>query len=602
MSTLRKFTPLVPVLIVLVLLIGPSFGLIGAVAARHIMLIAMLALMVSGLNLVLGYTGELAVGQVAFYAIGAYVVGFVGMTLGQTDLFFGLAAVIVGAIVVGLVTGVPSLRLSGWPLAMVTFFLVLIVPNLIEIFGGWTGGGQGMPVDRATLFGSELGAYGYYVVVVVVTAAWFVVVRNTILSPHGTGFLVLRQSAELAGSLGMSVYRTKLKVYVLGTIAPALGGALFAWLDGFIAPDSFTFGLAITLLAASVLGGGTSIYGALLGATVLHFTEDSLTGFNQYQLIIYGLFLAVLAIVLPEGVIGLLRRWLGRFLPAPGRLVHDDTHTEDPLRLDDLQGKAVVIEDLQKSFGGNHAVRGVSLTARPGEITALIGTNGSGKTTVLNMVNGFLRADSGEIRLGEGADGQEIGAYSVDAVARAGVARTFQTPIMPAGVSTVDFVALGGYLTDPASLAETVLRLPGHRRRVTRATHRAERLLGELGLADDLHKDVDSLPLGTRRLVEVARSLAAKPSVPLLDEVGSGLDEGDLARLEDILRRIRDAGVTIILVEHNFPLVMRLADHVHVLSRGETLAEGPPAEIRGVSRVAEVYLGSAGATTNEEKR
>ncbi|KAA0918449.1 ATP-binding cassette domain-containing protein [Dietzia sp. ANT_WB102] len=597
MSSLRKFAPAIPLLLVVVLLVGPSFGLIGAVAARDIMLVAVLALMVSGLNLVLGYAGELAVGQVAFYAIGAYIAGFVGVSLGQTDLLIGLVAVIIGAIVVGLLTGVPSLRLSGWPLAMVTFFLVLIVPNLIEIFGRWTGGGQGMAVDRATFFGSELGAYGYYIVVVVVTALWFLVVRNTILSPHGTGFLVLRQSPELAGALGLSVYRTKLKVYVLGAIAPALGGALFAWMDGFIAPDSFTFGLAITLLAASVLGGGTSIYGALLGAAVLHFTEDSLTGFNQYQLIIFGLLLVVLAIALPDGAVGLLRRWFSRVLPASGHLVTDHSHSDEALQLDGMRGAPVVVDSLDKSFGGNHAVRGVSFTARPGEITALIGTNGSGKTTVLNMINGFLRPDSGTVRLGEGDQVRTLSSMSVDAAARAGVMRTFQTPIMPAGVTTVDFVALGGYLTDPASLAETVLRLPGHRRRVREATIRAERLLGALGLADVMDKDVDSLPLGNRRLVEVARSLAASPSVLLLDEVGSGLDEGDLARLEDLLRRIRDAGVTIILVEHNFPLVMRLADHVHVLSRGTTLVEGAPSEIRDNPDVATEYLGTTPENT-----
>ena len=597
MSSLRKFAPALPLLLVVVLLVGPSFGLIGAVAARDIMLVATLALMVSGLNLVLGYAGELAVGQVAFYAIGAYIAGYVGMSLGQHDLLIGLAAVIVGAVVVGLVTGVPSLRLSGWPLAMVTFFLVLIVPNLIEIFHTWTGGGQGMAVERATFLGSDLGAYGYYIVVIVVTAVWFAVIRGIILSPHGTGLLVLRQSSELAGALGMSVYRTKLKVYVLGTIAPALGGALFAWMDGFVAPDSFTFGLAITVLAASVFGGGTSIYGAVLGAAVLHFTEDSLTGFNQYQLIIFGLLLVVLAIALPDGVVGLLRRWLNRYLPAPGRPAGEHTHTGEALELDGMRGEPVVVDALDKSFGGNHAVRGVSFTARPGHITALIGTNGSGKTTVLNMINGFLRPDSGSVRLGEGSGARTLGTMSVDAVARAGVTRTFQTPIMPTGVSTVDFVALGGYLTDPAPLAATVLRLPAHRRRVREATARAERLLGALGLAEVMDTDVDSLPLGNRRLVEVARSLAASPTVLLLDEVGSGLDEGDLARLEDLLRRIRDAGVTIILVEHNFPLVMRLADHVHVLSRGTTLAEGPPEQIRDNPDVAVEYLGRAPENT-----
>ncbi|WP_227999797.1 branched-chain amino acid ABC transporter ATP-binding protein/permease [Nocardia australiensis] len=590
MHTLRRLSPYLSVPLLLILLIGPYFGLINAVGARHIMLIAVLALMVSGLNLVLGYAGELAVGQVAFYAIGAYVAGFAGMSLGQTDLFVGIAVVLVVAVAVGLLTGVPSLRLSGWPLAMVTFFLVLIVPNLIQIFQRWTGGGDGMAVDRATFVGAPIGAYGYYIVIVLVTAAWFLIVRNVILSPHGTSFLVLRQSPELAGALGLSVYRTKLKVYTLSTVAPALGGALFAWLDGFVAPDSFTFGLAITVLAASVLGGGTSIYGAILGATVLHFTEDSLTAANQYQLIIYGLFLAVIAIALPDGIVGLMRDRLARFLPVPGKSTDDDI-PDTPLSLGALTGRVVHVEHLSKSFGGNHAVQDVAFTARPGQITALIGTNGSGKTTVLNIINGFLKPDSGTVSLGDAPSTTVLTSRSVDAVAHAGVQRTFQTPIMPSGVSTVDFVALGAYTGNPASLVQTVLRLPGYRRRLRDATTRAEQLLNTLGLATTAHKDADSLPLGTRRMVELARSLAAGPVVLLLDEVGSGLDEADLTRLEHVLGLVRDAGATIILVEHNFPLVMRLADHIHVLSRGQTLVEGPPSVIRADARVAQEYLG-----------
>lgn len=592
-----KYFPLVPALALALLLIGPAIGVINAVGARHIMLIAILALMVSGVNLVLGYAGELFVGQVAFYAIGAYLAGFVGMSLGQSDVLLGLLAVILAAVVVGVLTGIPSLRLSGWSLAMVTFFLVLITPDVIQILRRWTGGFEGFAVDRATLFGLELDAYGYYIVVVLVTASWFLVTRNTILSPHGTSFLVLRQSPELASALGLPVYQTKLKVYVLGTIAPTIAGALFAWLDGFVAPDVFTFGLAITLLAASVLGGATSIYGALLGAAVLHLTEDSLAEFNQYQLIAYGLVLAVFAIVLPQGLTGVLRSWLtklGQRFSGPTRIPETPVEGNN-VELEQLHGEAIYVEDVEKHFGGNHALRGVSLTAQPGEITALIGPNGSGKTTLLNVVNGFVRPDSGSVRLGSGETGVELSNKRVHQVSKSGVARTFQTPIMPQGVSTLDFVSLGCYLTDPASLIETVLRLPGHRRRESNSRARAEGLLGSLNLTHLAGQDVDSLPLGTRRLVEVARSLAARPSVLLLDEVGSGLDGVDLERLEELLARIRDAGVTIILVEHNFPLVMRLADRIHVLSRGSTLREGLPAEVRTDENVISEYLGGTPA-------
>lgn len=597
MAKLRSYAPAFPIIILLVLLIGPYFGVIDASGARFIMLVGILSLLVSGLNMVLGYAGELSVGQVAFYAIGAYVAGFVGMTLGVNDILVGLLAVIGVAIVVGLITGIPSLRLGGWPLAMVTFFLVMITPNVIEVLAPWTGGGSGMPIDRGTLLGMELDAYGFYVFVVVVVAAWFVVARNVILSPHGTGFLVLRQSPVLASSLGLSVFKTKLKVYVLGTIAPALGGALFAWMDGFVAPDTFTFGLAITVLAASVLGGGTSVYGAIFGAAVLEFTQDSLTGLNEYQAIVYGLFLIIIAILLPEGVTGWIKELVRKQRPAwfASDRAHLDPKTGDAHFFIEIKGRPITISGLHKSFGGNHAVRGVDLVAEPGQITALIGTNGSGKTTVLNMVNGLLKPDAGSIELG-GRSSVSLAGAKPDAVAQAGVARTFQTPIMPKGVTTLDFVALGAYVSKHPSLLSTVLRLPTYTRGHREARETAFALLKNLGLEHTIDMDVDSLPLGNRRLVEVARCLAASPSVFLLDEVGSGLDEGDIERLEVLLRRIRDAGATIILVEHNFPLVMRLADKVHVLTRGETLIEGEPEVVRNDEAVIRDYLGGSTST------
>lgn len=590
MAKLRQITPALPLLVVVFLLIAPYFGIINASGARFVMLVGILALMVSGLNMVLGYAGELSVGQVAFYAIGAYVAGFVGTHLGVSDVLIGLAAVIVLAIIVGLITGIPSLRLAGWPLAMVTFFLVMITPNLIEVLKPWTGGGVGTAVDRATLFGAELAAYPYYVFLVVVVALWFAVARNVILSPHGTGFLVLRKSPILASALGMSVFGTKLKVYVLGTIAPALGGALFAWLDGYVAPDTFSFGLAITVLAASVLGGGTSIYGAIFGAAVLQYTQDTLTGFNEYQAVLYGLFLIVIAIALPDGATGWMKGLVNKRWPSLFTHTHAPSTSGNGLCLKPIAGTAVSVEGLDKSFGGNHAVKGVSFTAEPGQITALIGTNGSGKTTVLNMVNGFLTPDGGTIGLSAPSVDSLVG-LKPEKIARRGIARTFQTPMMPKGVTVLDFVSLGGYVHKTPGLLSTVLRLPGYRAQQRAAMGSAMSILRDLGLDHLANTDVDSLSLGNRRMVEVARCLTASPSVFLLDEVGSGLDEGDLATLENLLNAIRDAGATIIVVEHNFPLVMRLADKIHVLSRGETLIEGTPEQVRNDPVVIRDYLG-----------
>ncbi|MFI0369093.1 ATP-binding cassette domain-containing protein [Actinomadura sp. 1N219] len=596
---LRGGMPVAGVVATALVLFAPLLGL-NDYWARTVLLIAILSLQVSGLNIVLGYAGELAVGQVFLYAVGAYVTGYLGVTHGITDVGLIMACAIACAIVVGLITGIPGLRLGGWSLAMLTFFLVLIIPNLVKVLESYTGGTNGLAPPVPTLFGTALSRDALYMLIIAVTAVWFLIARNMILSRHGNAFLVLKQSPVLASSLGISVFRLKLLVYVTGAIPACLAGVMFAWLDGFIAPETFTFTLALSILAASIVGGSTSIYGALAGAAIVQMGQQSFNSFQEWQLIIYGVFLLVAGILLADGLTGLARKWLRwaarRFgfagfmaaAPAPA-----DGPASGPAKADvgALPGVRLRTEGLSKAFGGNRALREVSIDAEPGQVTALIGPNASGKTTLLNLVCGFYRPTAGAIRLGD----RDLGGLRPYGIARAGIARTFQTPLIPSGMTTRDFVATGRYISHRVRVPSAVLRLPGFRRGYAADDAEAVRLLGLLGIADVAGQEVDSLPLGTRRLVEVARALAARPAVFLFDEVGSGLDEGDLAGLERAIGLIRDAGGTVVLVEHNFPLVLKLADRIHVLSQGGLLVSGTPAEIQADPRVLEEYTGSKAA-------
>ena len=257
-----------------------------------------------------------------------------------------------------------------------------------------------------------------------------------------------------------------------------------------------------------------------------------------------------------------------------------------------LAGKVLTVTGLRKDFGGVTAVDDVTLDAAPGEVTALIGPNGSGKTTLLNLVCGFYRPTAGSIRLGE----VELGGLAPFRSARAGVARTFQTPLIPKGMRARAFVSTGRYVTHRVSMAASILRLPSYWRGSRETDAEALRLLALLGIEHVADSEVTSLPLGTRRLVEVARSLAAEPKVFLFDEVGSGLDEEDIRRLEEAIEMIRRAGGTVVLVEHNFPLVLKIADRIHVLSQGSLIASGTAAEIQSNRRVLEEYTGSRDTT------
>ncbi len=256
--------------------------------------------------------------------------------------------------------------------------------------------------------------------------------------------------------------------------------------------------------------------------------------------------------------------------------------------------------NLRKDFGGVTAVDDVTLEAVPGEVTALIGPNGSGKTTLLNLVCGFYRPTAGSVRLGD-VDLSGLAPYRS---ARAGVARTFQTPLIPKGMRARAFVATGRYVTHRVSMSASILRLPSFWRGSRESDAEALRLLALLGIEHVADAEVTSLPLGTRRLVEVARSLAAEPKVFLFDEVGSGLDEDDIHRLEEAIELIRRAGGTVVLVEHNFPLVLKIADRIHVLSQGALIASGTAEEIQSNRRVLEEYTGSSdtGETIEELER
>lgn len=602
MATLsQRLRPAAALVLVALAMVAPGAGLINAYWARTVMLIAILSLLVSGLNVVLGYAGELAVGQVALYAVGAYVAGYLGVRFGASNVLLALGAAVVAAVVVGLLTGIPGLRLGGWSLAMVTFFLVILIPNLIGIAEHITGGSLGLATAIPTLFGAEITGNRLYVLILAVTAVWFIVVRNLLLSRHGNVFLVLRQSPILASVLGLSVYRLKLLVYVVGAVPAALAGALFSMLDGFIAPETFTFTLALSVLAASVVGGATSIYGAIAGAAVLQLGQQAFTGFQTWQLVIYGAFLLVCGVAFNRGLAGLTRDALAwvrhrvQAAPAPHTASRTDTpEAAEIAELPTLSGVVLRTDRLSKSFGGNAALQDVSIEARPGEVTALIGPNGSGKTTLLNLICGFYKPSSGQLLLGD----EPTGGRPPHAVARRGVARTFQTPLIPKHMSTLAFVATGRYARHRVGLLSTVLRLPSFRRNYRADDVAALRLLRLLGIADAADRPVDTLALGTRRLVEVARSLAAEPRVFLFDEVGSGLDDSDLAALERAIRLIRQAGGTVILVEHNFPLVLKLADHIHVLSQGRLLASGTPQEIEDDRRVLAEYIGATPDATD----
>ncbi|AJR18790.1 branched-chain amino acid ABC transporter ATP-binding protein/permease [Pimelobacter simplex] len=576
---------LVPLAAGILLILVPYFNLEYSIV-RQLQLAMILSLLVSGLNLSLGFAGELALGQVAMYAAGAYTAGMLSQR-GHTDIVLQLVAAGVAALLVGILTGIPGLRLGSWSLAMTSFFLVLLLPDVLAIFREDTGGRNGLTgILSPTLFGRMLTPEDYFMVIAIVTVAWFAVMRNIAVSRHGTALRVLKQSPVLAASMGINVFRMKLMAYALGAVPAGLAGALFASLDLYISPEAFSFTVATTILAASVLGGSASVYGAVFGAFILQFGLNQSTEFQRYSLVVTGAFLIIGGVLLTGGLSGLARSlWKRAVGEEPAAAADKDAARPDEVPA--VPGKVLKVEGVAKSFGGNQALKGVDLVASPGKVTALIGPNGSGKTTLLNMICGFYRTDAGVIAL----DDRQLQRMGPDRVARTGVARTFQTPNIPEGITVREAVMAGRYAGHRATVLEAVLRLPRYRKVRRADLAEADRVLDLVGIRHLEDAEATALPLGQRRLLEVARCLISNPGVLLLDETASGLDEDEVERLAEVIRRVRDAGGTVVLVEHNFQLVLSLADEIVALAHGELMAKGTPEEIQNNERVMSEYLG-----------
>lgn len=571
---------------------SPWLGL-GAGTSREVVLIATTAMVVTGLNLSLGFVGELAFGQAAIYAAGAYTAAYVAINV-INDLLVATGLAILVALVIGILTGVPGLRVGGWVLAVSSFFLVLLVPPVVNIFGAQLGGYEGLtgiPVPMLLGFPLE-GAY-FFVAVVVACSAWFAVYRNLVTSPHGDAFRVVKNSPVLAQSLGISVYSMKLRAYAIGGIPAGIAGVFTAYLDGFIAPSTFGLDLAIGILAASVLGGTTSIYGPIVGAAIIVVAPLRITAFQDFSLVAYGVLLIVGGTVMTLGASGLLRGRLPRGLrgllgarrPQVGDDVHAVARVDHPLEA--RSGARLSVSGASKAFGGNQALSAVTLVAESGQVTALIGPNGSGKTTLMNSICGFHRLDAGSVDFGD----ETLSGRTPAAISRLGVGRTFQTPLVPEGLTATAVTRTALYDVRRPSMWRSVLRTRAYRRSERASADAVRRTLDDVGLTGLAGVPADALPLGTRRMLELSRVLVARKGLVLLDEVASGIDEEEIQGLVSVIQRLRDAGATVVLVEHNFSLVKALADVVVVLAEGRVIASGTPQEVESDPDVIAKYLG-----------
>jgi sulfate-transporting ATPase len=567
-------------------------------------LVASMLFAIIGLSIVVltGYAGQLSLGQMALAGIAALVAGRVNQSTGWPFLVVALIGVL-AAVGAGVLFALPALRSRGVTLAVVTLGLGIAVDKVIFSNPEYTGGISGTEVDPPDLFGWSFASaahperYAFVVIAVFVVVA--ILVANTRRGKIGRRFLAVRSNEHAAASLGISVPATKIAAFALGAGIAALGGVLMAFRFGVVQYSGFTFIASLQVVMFTVIGGVGFVAGAALGSILAlgglgaWFGAEviGLDNTSHWLVFVSGLLLLLVLIVYPDGQAELigrkLRPWLRRVrLPRTTSTADADAAAQPTEAVVDAPRTtpvALTVEGLSVSYGRARVLDDVSLVVEPGRIVGLIGANGAGKTTLLEAISGYVRCESGTVRVGDDV----VTAASARRLARAGVRRSFQ------GVESFDDLSV----TENLLVAHETLGARSWVREMVRPTLPVvppplARLADRFGLTPDLDKAPNELSLGQRRLLGVARALAGRPSILLLDEPASGLNTSETEQFAALIRDVVErSGVGVLLVEHDVDMVIDLCDDVVVLDVGRVIFRGPASEVMGDQAVRTAYLG-----------
>jgi branched-chain amino acid transport system ATP-binding protein/branched-chain amino acid transport system permease protein len=550
-----------------------------------LLLCFLLAIMASGWNIISGYAGYISLGQSAFLGLGGYTTALLTLHLHRSPWLF---VPVGGAVAAGvaLLLGLVMLRTRGHSFVIITIAFLLILQLVALNWRSFTGGSNGLTMPITTYSREWQYAPFYWpmlgLLLLAVAMSWWI--RRT---KFGTGLLAIREDEDKAAAVGVNTPVYKMLAFAASAVLIGAGGGIYAYYVTFVDyRGMFNIQYSVLIVLAALLGGRGTVLGPVLGGFAVQLLQEESNvhfGSSQANLVVYGGVMAAVVLFLPRGLVPTVGGWIRSFAErrraAPEAVL--DLRPAGAVAAARPRGGEVLLEvkGLQKRFGGVHAVDGLSFTVREGTITALIGPNGSGKTTAFNLIDGLMRADGGEVWL----DGRRIDRMSPWRRAHLGLGRTFQITRLFRQMTVLENVVapLGSFSWRQLAAGA----VSGSEAR------RAEELLDFVGMHRFRDQPAAALSFGQQKLVELAQVLMLEPKLILLDEPAGGVNPTLIERLAEKIRELAGMGKTLLVVEHNMPLVATLCDPVIVLARGTRIAAGPAAEIQRDPAVLDAYLG-----------
>lgn len=526
-------------------------------------------------NILSGYGGQLSFGHASFFGAGAYTVTLALVYWGLTPWLGIPLGMVVGAILAVLI-GTPTFRLSGHYFALAMLAYPLAILYVMEYLGFQE---MSLPMHNMhpVLYLQFQDPRLYTFVAVGLLVAGMIACMLVENSRFGLALLAVRQNELAAEAAGIDAWRWKMRALVVSGVIAAAAGGLYACVLLVVTPDS-VFGLLISAqpVVVTLFGGLAGLWGPVIGAAILVPLAESLNAelgniLPGIQGVVYGAAIIIIMLAAPEGLFWSLRDRFFRRVHVPSLM--RPTRSAEPAVQHAVAGTPLLqVEKLSRSFGGLRAVNEVSFSAASGDILGIIGPNGAGKTTLFNLLNGVLSADRGTATLA----GHSLLGRKVHEVCRMGVGRTFQVVRSFPRLPLLDNVVVGAYGAG----------LPDHE-----ALESALAALERVGLHGHANTPAGQLTNKELRLMELARALAGRPRLLLLDETLAGLGRDECNEVLDVLAGLRDGGMTVVIIEHTMHAMMRLADRFVVLDHGRVLASGLPREVVEDRTVIEAYLG-----------